>query len=84
MIISDPKLNDIVIWALVVEPHVRGNGFAKVLLKAIMTQYPMKTWHVPAILPEELGHVFERVGFVREHLSQWQMKLDLQLVNPHP
>jgi hypothetical protein len=32
---------------------------------------------MPAILPEEFGKVFERAGFEREELSQWQMKLDL-------
>lgn len=84
IIISDPEPNDIVIWALVVEPHARGNGLGKETLKAIMTQYTMKTWHVPAILPEELGKVYERAGFIREQLSQWQMKLNLQDLNPHP
>jgi ribosomal protein S18 acetylase RimI-like enzyme len=84
IIISDPQVNDIVIWALVVEPHARDNGLGQETLKAIMTQYPMKTWHVPAILPEELGKVYERAGFIREQLSQWQMKLNLPDLNPHP
>jgi ribosomal protein S18 acetylase RimI-like enzyme len=84
IIISNPEVNDIVIWALVVEPHARGSGLAKETLKAIMTQYPMKTWHVPAILPEELGKLYEHVGFVREQLSQWQMKLNLQELRERP
>jgi hypothetical protein len=29
----------------------------------------------PCDLPEELGFVFERAGFRREELSQWQMEL---------
>ena len=42
-----------------------------------MAQYAGKTWHVPALFPEELGVVFERAGFEKEKLSQWQMKLKL-------
>jgi GNAT superfamily N-acetyltransferase len=84
IVISNPEVNDIVIWSLVVEPNARGNKLGMETLKAIMTQYPMKTWHVPAILPEELSKVYERVGFVREQLSQWQMKLNLQDLNPRP
>lgn len=81
IIISNPDLHDIVIWSLLVEPSARGNGLAVEMLRAIMTQYPEKTWHIPTVLPEELGKVCERVGFVREQLSQWQMKLDLQDLN---
>jgi hypothetical protein len=47
------------------------------LVKSIIAQFPGKTWHVSAILPEELGKVYEQAGFVREQLSQWQMKLEL-------
>jgi 5,10-methenyltetrahydromethanopterin hydrogenase len=47
------------------------------VLKSIVAAYPHKTWHVPAILPEELGRVYVSAGFVREELSQWQMTLKL-------
>ena len=77
MVISNPEAHDIAIWSLLVEPQVRGNGLGVRMLKAMMAHHPGKTWHVPAILPEELGKVFERSGFVREELSQWQMKLSL-------
>jgi hypothetical protein len=42
-----------------------------------MAHHAGKTWHVPAIFPEEFGNVFERAGFEKENLSQWQMKLSL-------
>lgn len=77
IVISNPEPNDIVIWSLLVEPQARGNGFGTQILKSIMTQHSNKTWHIPAILPEELSKVFEHAGFTREHLSQWQMKLKL-------
>jgi ribosomal protein S18 acetylase RimI-like enzyme len=77
IVVSNPEPNDIVIWSLLVEPQARGNGFGTQMLKSIMTQHPNKTWHIPAILPEELGKVFEHAGFTREQLSQWQMKLRL-------
>ena len=75
--ISNPEDHDIAIWSLLVAPQARGNGLGAQMLKAVMAQHPGKTWHVPAILPEELGKVFERAGFLREELSQWQMKLTL-------
>ena len=77
IVISNPEVHDIAIWSLLVEPHARGNGLGVQMLKAVMVQHPGKSWHVPAILPEELGKVFERAGFIREELSQWQMRLSL-------
>lgn len=74
---SNPDVERAVIWSLLVEPDGRGNGAGTHLLKNLMAHHPGKTWHVPAILPEELGTVFERAGFEREELSQWQMKLNL-------
>jgi hypothetical protein len=32
---------------------------------------------MPALLPEECGRAFERAGFEKEDLSQWQMTLRL-------
>lgn len=76
-VISNPDAKDVAFWSLVVEPSARGNGLGTNMVKSIVAQHPGKTWHVPALLPEELGKVFERAGFVREELSQWQMKLVL-------
>ena len=76
-VISNPDINDVVIWSVLVEPPGRGNGLGTDMLKSIIARHPHKTWHVPALLPEELGIVYERAGFVREELSQWQMKLTL-------
>lgn len=75
--VSNPEAEHVAIWSLLVEPQARGNGRAVELLRRVMSSYVDKTWHVPAILPEELGVVFERVGFRREELSQWQMSLRL-------
>jgi ribosomal protein S18 acetylase RimI-like enzyme len=75
--ISNPDVERVVIWSLLVEPGGREKGAGPQLLKSLMAHHPGKIWHVPAILPEELGTVFTRAGFEREDLSQWQMRLSL-------
>jgi ribosomal protein S18 acetylase RimI-like enzyme len=77
IVISNPEAEHVVIWSLLVEPEARGKHFGKRLLKTVMANHPQKTWHIPAIYPEELGTVFEKAGFEREELSQWQMRLTL-------
>lgn len=75
--ISNPEGEHVVIWSLLVEPSARGQELGVETLKKIMAHYSGKTWHVPAIWPEEFGVIFERAGFKRENLSQWQMRLSL-------
>jgi GNAT superfamily N-acetyltransferase len=77
IVISNPEAEHVVIWSLLVEPEVRGSGLGTDILKRVMAHHAGKTWHVPAIFPEEFGNVFERAGFEKENLSQWQMKLSL-------
>lgn len=75
--VSNPEAEHVAVWSLLVEPQARGVGRATELLRRVISSYAGRTWHVPAILPEELGVVFERAGFRREELSQWQMSLRL-------
>ena len=75
--LSNPDLDHIVIWSLLVEQAGRGHGLGTDLLKSVIANHPGKTWHMPALCPEELWNVFERADFEREELSQWQMKLVL-------
>jgi GNAT superfamily N-acetyltransferase len=77
VVISNPEVEHVVIWSVVVQPEARGKHLGGELIKAVMAKYPHKTWHVSAILPEELGYIYERLGFQKESLSQWQMKLPL-------
>ena len=77
IVISDPEAKQVVIWSLLVEQGARGKGLGTDMLRAAIANHPRKTWHMPAILPEELGSVFQRAGFEREELSQWQMRLEL-------
>src|SRR6266487_2353984 len=77
VVVSNLDAEHVVIWSLLVEPDVRRNSFGTDILRNIIANHPGKIWHVPAILPEELGKFFERVNFEREELSQWQMRLVL-------
>jgi ribosomal protein S18 acetylase RimI-like enzyme len=47
------------------------------LLNTLFATFPGKTWHVPAVFPEEQAPIFENVGMTREEISQWQMVADL-------
>jgi ribosomal protein S18 acetylase RimI-like enzyme len=76
--ISDPDGERVVIWSLLVEPEARRKGLGTDVLKSVIANHRGKTWHVPAIFPEEFENVFIRAGFIREELSQWQMKLHLE------
>ena len=76
-VVSNPDAEHVVIWSLFVHPEARGYGFGLDMLKSLIAMHPGKTWHVPAILPEELGTVYKSAGFEKEKLSQWQMKLSL-------
>jgi len=77
MVISNPDVEHIAISSLLVEPEARGKGLSVALLKNVIAHYQGKTWHVPAIFPEEFGGIFKRAGFEQENLSQWQMRLTL-------
>jgi GNAT superfamily N-acetyltransferase len=77
VVTSNPNAEHVVIWSLLVEANARGKNLGVDTLKTVIANYPGKTWHVPAIFPEEFGKLFERAGFEREELTQWQMKLTL-------
>lgn len=76
-VISNPTAEHVVIWSLLVEPGARGKDLGIDMLQHVIAKYPGKTWHVPAIFPEEFGSLFEQAGFEREELTQWQMRLML-------
>lgn len=67
----------VTLWSVLTESSARSQGQARRLLHALFAKYPNKTWHVPAIFPEEMGGFFEKMGFEKEDLGQFQMKLEL-------
>ncbi|MBN2117868.1 MAG: GNAT family N-acetyltransferase [Anaerolineales bacterium] len=75
--VSNLEAEHVVIWSLLVEREARGKGLGADILKSVIANHDGKTWHAPAIFPEEFGKVFERADFEREELSQWQMRLVL-------
>ncbi len=76
--VSNIEAEHVVIWSLLVERQARGEGLGAGILQRLIANRAGRTWHVPAVLPEELGKVFERAGFEKEELSQWQMRLSLK------
>ena len=77
-VISNPDVEHVMIWSLLVEPDTRGNELGVDMLRSVTAKHAGKTWHIPAILPEELGKTYEKAGFEKDHLSQWQMRLALK------
>lgn len=77
IVVSNPTAEHVVIWSLLVEANARGNRLGTDILKNVIAKHTGKTWHVPAVFPEEFARVFERAGFEQEKLSQWQMSLSL-------
>ena len=75
--VSNPDIEHLVIWSLLVEDQARGNGLGTDMLNSVIAHHAGRTWHVPAIFPEEFEKVFERAGFEKEKLSQWQMQVSL-------
>ena len=77
VVTSNLAVEHVVIWSLLVEPQARGQQLGVEMLKSVIANHPGKTWHIPAIFPEEFGKIFKRAGFEQEELTQWQMKLVL-------
>ena len=76
-LISNPEAEQVVISSVLVKAGSRGAGLSPVLMRAVFSRFPNKTWRVPAIFPEEMSPIFEEVGMKREELSQLQMALTL-------
>ncbi len=74
-VISNPEAEHVVVWSVLVEPDMRGKNLGAEMLRNVIAHHACRTWHIPAIFPEEFTKPFERAGFVKEELSQWQMKL---------
>jgi GNAT superfamily N-acetyltransferase/predicted GNAT family acetyltransferase len=77
-VLSDPVAPQIVVRSVIVKPEGRGQGKVARLLRLLMSNHPDKRWIVPPLCPEEIGGLFERVGFERGELSQLQMVAEIE------
>lgn len=77
IVISNPEAGQIAICSLIVLPEARGQGQAARLVEAVHSNFPNRKWVLPALCPEEVGGLFERIGFHQGSLSQLQMSVDL-------
>lgn len=65
--------------SLVVPCDARGDGLGRRLLESILASEPDRSWRVPARVPEGyFDGFFERCGFERMALSQYEMCCSLQ------
>ena len=75
--ISNPAAEQVAIRSVIVHPSARRQGQASRLIRAVISQDPDKKWLVPALCPEEVGGLFERLGFERAALTQYQMRVEI-------
>lgn len=78
IVISNPSGERIAIRSIIVKPESRGKRQAYQLIKSVIQKHPSDKWFVPGLCPEELGGLFENIGFKRDDLSQLQMKVEIQ------
>ncbi|MEP7290900.1 MAG: GNAT family N-acetyltransferase [Chloroflexota bacterium] len=77
-ILSNPSGAVVALRAMIVAPELRRQGRATRLLKALFAAYPEKKWVVSATCPEEIGgELLAGLGFERQAITQWQMRLGL-------
>ena len=76
-VISDPSKPTIALMSLIVEPGKRGEGRARTLLSALVTEHEDKAFTIPALCPAVFEPLFKSTGFERSELSQHHMRLEL-------
>jgi ribosomal protein S18 acetylase RimI-like enzyme len=77
IVISNPGAKQVAIRSIIVQPEARRQGQAARLIKAVVAQHPNKKWIVSALCPKEIGSLFEKIGFKRDTLSQFQMRIEI-------
>ena len=79
IVISNPDAEQVAIRSVIVHPAARRQGQATRLIQAVFAEFPDKIWTIPAICPDEIGSLFEKVGFRRDTLSQFQMRKEIHM-----
>jgi len=77
LMLANSEAAHVVIWSLLVKVDARRAGQGSRVMRAAFSRFPNKTWHVPVLCPEQVGGLFEKMGMMREELSQSQMALKL-------
>jgi hypothetical protein len=77
LMLTNPEAAHVVIWSVLVKADARRAGQGRRVMRSAFSRFPNKTWHIPALCPEQVGGLFEKMGMVRDELSQFQMALKL-------
>lgn len=75
LMLTNPEAAHVVIWSVLVKADARRAGQGARVMRAAFSRFPNKTWHIPSLCPEQIGAFFEKMGMMREELSQFQMAL---------
>lgn len=78
-LVAPPRAGRAALLALVVEPDARRAGHGSRLLAALRSMTPGAQLTVAPVCPERYQPFFERAGASVMALSQWQMRIELQL-----
>ena len=77
-LVANPGAETMTLSALVVPRAQRRRGWGTRMLRGLAAAFPGKPWQAVAIVPEDLApDFFARVGWERQGISQYEMRLDL-------
>lgn len=67
----------IVVSGFAVLPQHRGQGCGRRMIESIQRSFPGRSWMIPQVVPECMDGFFLKLGFQRQALNQFAMRLSL-------
>jgi ribosomal protein S18 acetylase RimI-like enzyme len=84
IVLGDPEVSPVRVHALSCSDRMDWAA-SRETLSALLQHYPDREFFTPPVFPEQFGQeVFQPLGFMREPLSQFLMRYDLDGAKKHP